>query len=397
MTVWNRLPRRRVGAPVAALFVYLMSVYFEHGRSTYVKSYVKSYVYLANGLLHRELWMVPWWNQTINAAIWKGHPVPVDGLAPVVFFLPLVAFYGVDAVNQTLVATALGALAVYFAWQFCERSGVRPLLLVAFLFMGTDVVYCMWYGDQWLIASVAEVCATMGGLAEIVRPKPRWWFVLALAVFAAQSRGALVLAFPLYAYALKGTARKRFIVGLGSCCAIFSAYCFWFWGVPYDPGHTLFFHQDEWGMPTGSPFGLRYLPYGIQTFLFQSPDIVKGDRGAYAWPYFAPDFYGCALTFTSPALVLALLARTPRPFVTALWLTALAVAVPSFTFYANGAMQFGTRHSLDFIPFLFALMVIGVRDHRAMPRWGYALCWWSIAFGIWGEWYWEAFKRTGNS
>ncbi len=89
----------------------------------------------------------------------------------------------------------------------------------------------------------------------------------------------------------------------------------WFWGVPYDPRQTVFFHQDPWAEPTGSPFGLRYLPYQMKTLLFQSPDTVQWSRGAFAWPYFQPDLNKTALTFTSPALLLGLLAREPRPLV----------------------------------------------------------------------------------
>jgi hypothetical protein len=112
------------------------------------------------------------------------------------------------------------------------------------------------------------------------------------------------------------------------------------------------------------------------------------------WPYVKPDTNGIALTFTSPALILAFLAKTPRNVVTALWITAALVAAPEFMYYLNGWVQFGMRHALDFLPYLFALMAIGVRDR--LPRWGVALIIWSALVGAWGVWYWNSFIRTNT-
>jgi hypothetical protein len=78
----------------------------------------------------------------------------------------------------------------------------------------------------------------------------------------------------------------------------------------------------------------------------------------------------------------------------ALWIATVLVAAPSFLYYLNGWWQFGMRHMLDFLPYLFALMAIGVRDR--MPRWGIALIVWSALVGAWGVWYWNMVYRTGT-
>ncbi|HTD38675.1 MAG TPA: hypothetical protein VK669_14280 [Candidatus Limnocylindrales bacterium] len=103
---------------------------------------------------------------------------------------------------------------------------------------------------------------------------------------------------------------------------------------------------------------------------------------------------GIALTFTSPALILAFLAKRPRNVVIALWITTVLVAAPAFLYYLNGWVQFGTRHFLDLMPYVFALMCIGVRDR--LPRWGIALIVYSALVGAWGVWYWNSFVRTGT-
>jgi len=80
--------------------------------------------------------------------------------------------------------------------------------------------------------------------------------------------------------------------------------------------------------------------------------------------------------------------------VTALWLTAAAVALPDFLYYLNGWYQFGMRHALDFEPYLFVLMALGVREK--MPRWGAILCVYSALAGAWGVWWWNMAMRTGS-
>jgi hypothetical protein len=107
-----------------------------------------------------------------------------------------------------------------------------------------------------------------------------------------------------------------------------------------------------------------------------------------------PTYSGVALTWTSPALILAFFARGPRNWVLAMWAAVLLTAAPNFLYYVNGFAQFGMRHALDFEPFLVALMFLAVREK--MPRWSYALIAYSIAVGLWGCWFWNSFLRPAN-
>jgi hypothetical protein len=157
------------------------------------------------------------------------------------------------------------------------------------------------------------------------------------------------------------------------------------WGVWYDIGYTAWYHQDSAGAPSGSPFQLRYLPYELWSFFVQGPQF-----GA-AWPYVVPTYNGLALTWTSPALALALFARRPCALVTGLWLATLLVAGPSFIYYVNGFAQFGMRHALDCEPFVIVLMALAI-PLRA-PVIAKAAIAWSVAVGLWGIWFWNVYYR----
>jgi len=77
--------------------------------------------------------------------------------------------------------------------------------------------------------------------------------------------------------------------------------------------------------------------------------------------------------------------------VVALWAATLLCAAPNFIYYVNGFAQFGMRHALDFEPFLFVLMLLAAR--RGLGVAAGAVCFYSIAVGAWGVWFWRTFVR----
>jgi hypothetical protein len=112
------------------------------------------------------------------------------------------------------------------------------------------------------------------------------------------------------------------------------------------------------------------------------------------WPIFKVDEHGVALTWSSPALALAFLARAPQRAVFALWLGIALIAVPSLLYYLDGWYQYGMRHTLDFEPLMLVLMAYVARV--GLPRWGRVLIAFSVAMSILGVWYWDTYFRTGN-
>jgi hypothetical protein len=52
------------------------------------------------------------------------------------------------------------------------------------------------------------------------------------------------------------------------------------------------------------------------------------------------------------------------------------------------------RHALDFIPFLFVLMLLAARER--LPLWTKVLIVYSCVANLYGVWYWNAFLRPGN-
>ena len=381
-------------AYVAGLVAFVVTAVVSHR----IPTPYDNYVILADAWLHGHAWVSIPGNYIDALPFHDGRYYIIEAPMPAVLLLPAVAFFGLHA-NQTLLAMLLAGVAVGAAWELGERLGLsaeRNAWICAFLLAGTDLLWCAMLGDVWFTAHVSSVCFTMLALAELAG-KRRAWLVMLWAACAFESRFSLIAAVPVYAYLCLDVAgpgrrprRSAQLAGIAAVLLPAAALWAWYnyarWGTWNDLGYTLWYHQDSAGLPAGSPFRLEYLPMQLWSLFVQWPQWQP------QFPYLVPSQLGTALTWTSPALVLAFLARTPRRWTIAMWAASLLTAIPNLLYYVDGYDQFGMRHALDFEPFLIALMMLGVRDR--FPRWGYALIAYSVAAGLWGCWFWNTFVRT---
>jgi hypothetical protein len=364
--------RPSVVAGAIALVVIALAA---HGRVTPYNNFVL----LAQAFAHGHTWIF-WPGAYIDALPYNGQHYIIEGPAPAVLLLPFVAIFG--TFNQTLLAIVLGAIAIGAAFELGERLGVSRgtnVWICAFFLAGTDLLWCAMLGDVWMLAHVSAACFTMLALVELTGAK-RPWLVAIWAACAVFSRFDLVLAIPVYAYLLRDRkSLQNFAAALVPFALLWVAYNLARWGTWYDIGYTEWYHEDQAGMPTGSPFRLQYFPYELWSFFAQADFRSMS---------------GAALTWTSPALIIALFARVPKQLVLALWAATLLCAAPNFVYYVNGFAQFGMRHALDFEPFLVALMFLAAKERLAV--WGKALIVYSCGAGLWGVWFWNSVVRAQN-
>ncbi|PZR57955.1 MAG: hypothetical protein DLM50_04695 [Candidatus Meridianibacter frigidus] len=379
----------------AGLAAFITIVVVSHFRS----SPYNNYVLLADAFLHGHVWVtVP--GNYIDALAYNGRNYVIEAPMPAMLLLPAVVVFGLHA-NQTLLAAVLGGVAIGAAWAICERLAVparQTLWLCVVLLAGTDLLWCAMLGDVWFVAHVSAVCFTLLAILEVLGPR-RGWLVALWATCAFESRFTMILALPVY-YALLHAGpdwrvdlrallpRKSDIMFFGVLAvagALWSAYNDARWGTWSDIGYVTWYHQDAAGSPFGSPFALRYLPYELHSFLVLAPAFSR------IFPYIVPSIAGVALTWTSPALIIAAWARTPRVLAVSFALAAAFTALPNLLYYVNGFAQYGMRHALDFIPFLFVLMALAMREE--LKAWVKVLIAYSTLAGLYGCYYWNAFVR----
>ena len=263
---------------------------------------------LASSLLHGHIYIDALWRDaSIDAVLFDGHRYIVNDPVPAVLIMPLVMLVGVSA-NQTLLACLLCGLAVGAAWALLERIGVTnrtTIWLVVFFLAGTDLLWCSMLGDVWFIAQTSAVAFMLLALCELAG-KRRGWLIALWTALALGSRFTLVMALPVllwwvWAGFLERERRPRsalaFVLALLPFFVLWIAYNEARWHVPWDAGHTVFYHQDPYmGYPNGSPFSLANVPNELYSFFVVAPSWHA------KFPYLEPLAFGTALWFTSPAL-----------------------------------------------------------------------------------------------
>lgn len=398
--------RKYIGAPLAGIVAFAFIALVSHLR----RSASDNYIFLAKAFLQGHPWIydgthdtgnlptiLTYAGSTIDALLHQGKYYIIEGPVPALLLMPIIAL-GIPP-NQTALAATLAGVAVAAAWEIARRLSLAPLarlFLCGFLLLGSDLFWCATLGDVWFLAHASAAAFTLLALLE-TQGQRRGWVTAFCAACAAGSRFSLIAALPVYAFLLTrdtdASTRKRRLIGFGAMLLPCAILWIWYnearWHLPYDIGYLLFYHADAAaGSPIGSPLQIAFLKEQLYSFFIRPPELT----GAY--PYIVPSLDGTALTWTSPALLLAFFARKPKYQVLALWTATTLTALPNFFYYVNGRSQFGMRHALDFEPFLFVLIALTVREYA--PRLNaalYAYCAVSMLIGGWGVWYWLTFYR----
>jgi hypothetical protein len=393
------LPRRSPWPLVRACLFGLLAFAITSLPTHIARTPFFNYVILADAILHGHVW-IEWPGSFIDAVTYNGRYYIVNDPVPAFLLMPYVAFAGWYA-NQTWLSVVLAGVAAAAAWRISENLDVpkrRGLVICAFMFAGTDLWWGSVFGDVWFLAQTSAVAFMLLSLMELSGPRPRGWLVAFYYALAVGSRFTVVMAVPVLAYLVYlgnldsyrplYDGRMRRLASFSAVFVVFAAlwmYYNWLrWGVIWDSGHTIFYHEDvQAGSPFGSPFSISHIPYQLSSFFILRPVFFA------QFPWVVPLRFGTALTWTSPALVYALWARVPQPAVRLMWVAALLAAGPSLLYYVNGYAQFGMRHALDFEPFLFVLMLFAARIH--LPKWVPWLVLYSIAATAYGIWFWLRF------
>ena len=135
---------------------------------------------------------------------------------------------------------------------------------------------------------------------------------------------------------------------------------------------------EKWGL-----FDYHYLARNLGVVFTSLPFVSPKES-----PPFQINPHGLALWFTTPAYLWLLWPRRTAPPHLALWLTVLAVSVPTFFYQNTGWLQFGYRFSNDYAVFLFALLATGAFRFRAL-FWAAGI--WAVAVNAFGA---RTFGRT---
>ncbi len=318
-------------------------------------------------------------------------------------YLPFAAVPALQGIGRYLASLLFGIPAAWLSLPLARAFGAKgadAFWIAAFTAFGSLLFYVSVLGDMYYLAHAeAFLALTLFLLEWAGRRRPvALGALLAVSFLARPTTVLAAVPFGLVLLwkqrlELRAAARSALAFSLPIAGAI--AFYGWFnwvrFGSPLESGYAISYaDRAEPGGPPG--------PWG----LLNSPDTGEPAAGPagppgldHHFPFFQPSQFGMSMLLVSPALLTSAWAGFRDRTAQLLWVAAALVAVPVFLYYGGGYWQYGFRYSLDFTPFLVALMAIGSRRWIGLPERllvlaGIVSVYWGIVWGI----AWHAGMRT---
>ncbi len=106
--------------------------------------------------------------------------------------------------------------------------------------------------------------------------------------------------------------------------------------------------------------GVIHMPANLYSLLLMGPEPLLKDKSGglvLKFPYIKVSPWGVAIWFTSPLFLLLLTKFKKGEYTLPAGITTFVLAMPVFLWYSIGYAQIGYRYALDFLPFLFLLLI----------------------------------------
>lgn len=309
-------------------------------------------------------------------------------------YLPFDAVPGLQLFGQFAVGLLFGVPAGWLSLPLARRFGATgrdAFWIAGFTAFGSLLFYVSVLGDCYYLAHAESFLALTILLLEWTgRRRPAVLGAMLAISFLARPT-TLIAAVPfglalLWPRRSELKAAARGAVAFGIPIAAGIAVWAWFnwvrFGSPLESGYAISYLSQSNLIERRAIglFSIRHIPENLRLSLLALPSVVN------QVPYVVPDREGLSMLLVSPALLTSVWAGFRDRTARLLWVAAALVALPVLLYYGGGFQQYGFRYSLDFTPFLVALMAIGSRRWVGWPERlliVFSIC--SVYYGVlWG-------------
>ena len=316
---------------------------------------------------------------------------------PGILMIPLYEIWGYD-VNDVLVTilfAALNAVLMFFLFRlltargYSERGLRDQLLLTALFAFGTVVYFSSVRGEVWFTALVVGLTLNIAYMmASVDARHPLLAGLMLILGFA--TRTPLVFATPFFLTQLlwaREDGQRPPWGRLAGKLAMFAVPCviggvalMWYnharFGSPFEFGHSYLVEGTRPSIREHGLFSFWFLNRNLSAMLTNMP-VFTMDK-----PFVHITRHGLGLIATTPMFLFLLWPKGPASSLRrSLALTIACVAVPAAFYQNTGWAQFGYRFSLDWTPYMMALLAI---DRRRLGRLAIVLIAVSILVNLFG-------------
>lgn len=329
----------------------------------------------------------PAFAHTVDTVAVGGRYYVAVGPLQVIPYLPFVPLGFLHGVARYAASLIPGLLAAWLALPLARAYGPRDATaywVAGFTAFGTLLFYVAVFGDMYYLAHAESFLALELFLLEWAgRRRPAVLGVLIAVSFLA--RPTTILASIPFGLTLVWRSRTwlrtavLFGAPIGISIAALGIYNAARFGSPLETGYaiSLLFNPSLIARRLNGVFSFAQVPENLRLAVLALPRL-KG-----SFPFVVPDPSGMSMLLVSPGLLVAARAGIRAPTQRVLWIAAALVAIPVLLYYGGGFVQYGFRYSLDFTPFLVALVALGARQHFGrLERFLFIVSGASVTFGI---------------
>lgn len=341
---------------------------------------------LAQQLVHGRLDSPTFANTVDSVALGGRYYVAVGPLQtlPYLAFVPIHALHGIA---RYLVSLAVGLAAAWLALPLARAYGGRgpaSYWVATFIAFGTLLFFVAVFGNFYYLAHAESFLALELFLIEWAGRRRSLPLGVCLAISFLARPTTIVAAIPfglalLWQHRFSIRTAVTLAAPLAIALALEAAYNIARFGAPLETGYgiSLLLEPTLIARRADGLFGLGQAPENLRLALLNLPNLLP------SFPFIRPDDHGMSMLLVSPGLLVAVRAGVRAPLQRTLWIAALLVAIPVFLYYGDGYTQYGFRYSLDFTPFLLALVALGAAQRFGrLEKMLFAASIASVSFGI---------------
>lgn len=305
---------------------------------------------------------------------WPLGPLPAVLLMPFEFLTQSLGVFFYQGYLQFFLVSAL--LGVIYRIARCTgyHSENSLYLAFAFLFATAFLGVALW-SWSWYFSHVITSLLLFLIILEMITRRRAWLLgALFALVLATRATAVLGLVWCIAEYCVACDKKQKKIVSLISLImpvvviAIFLLlYNYARFHNPFDQGYAsqMIPQHAEVRRALGI-FSLQHLPGNLYYLFLAAPSPVWHDRMTpiFEFPYFVANPWGMSIWITSPLLLILFGLKLRDRTSLFLLLTVTLIAVPIILYYGIGFRQFGYRYALDFLPFLYYLLLRNYHQQR---------------------------------
>ncbi len=290
-------------------------------------------------------------------------------------YIPFAGVPDLQVVGGYLTGLLFGIPAAWLALPLARAYGARGAAaywIAAFAAFGSLLFWASVFGNVYNLAHAESFLALTLFLIEWAGKRRPVLLGVCLGVSFLARPTTILAAIPFGLYLvwtrrrdLRALARSAVAFGLPIAGAI-ALYGWFNWlrfGSPFETGYAIsLLPQSLQDRRAQGLFSIVHIPENLRLALLAVPDRID------QFPYFSASPDGMSMALVSPALITSLWAGFRDRTARLLWIATSLVAVPVFLYYGGGFVQYGFRYSLDFTPFLVALMAVGSQRWIGWPE-----------------------------